>query len=151
VGATTKGATLFYVRDPLRRDEIASADRAGLAALQGDVQAQIGTRALFRYKASNLATWRTRIERDLIERVRYALRAAETASDPDPHDAPQAFARGLAAGARGHDALLAGVRQRLEAAPGFPIVVTGVSGSGKSTLLARLWSALAAGPVAREG
>ena len=29
--------------------------------------------------------------------------------------------------------------------------IVGVSGSGKSTLLARIWSALAAGPVAREG
>jgi NACHT domain len=31
------------------------------------------------------------------------------------------------------------------------VPIVGVSGSGKSTLLARIWSALAAGPVAREG
>jgi len=149
-GTVAKGSALFYVREAHRPGEIAPADRAGLAALQADVQAKVGARALFRYEAADLQTWRERIERDLIRRARAALGAALTPSDPDQRYAQQTFAQGLAAGARGHEALLARVRRRPDAVPGDPIVVTGVSGSGKSTLLARAWSAAAAEPTAPE-
>jgi len=149
-GTVAKGSALFYVREAHRPGEIAPADRAGLAALQADVQAKVGARALFRYEAADLQTWRERIERDLIRRARAALGPALTPSDPDQRYAQQTFAQGLAAGARGHEALLARVRRRPDAVPGDPIVVTGVSGSGKSTLLARAWSAAAAEPTAPE-